>query len=279
MSAPRHVPTCTRRRPGRPGRAAGAVLAAGASLALLAGCASAADGAGTAGAGNAAPAAVTSAASPSVAGLAARVVTAVTAATSVHVTSDLSGVPGLPLPVGTVEGDISLAAGTPTAAAVTAGTSALRYVDGSAWVTLPGAAAATPWTLVSPDSSNPIVAMAATRLGDVKSTLAGLDPTALLAAASDLRDEGADAVDGTAATRYSFTVDPAVVAKALGVGSSRAAAAGPLPVQVWLDASDRPVKLTATPTVDGTATPVTVTLSAWDAPVNITAPDPSQVTG
>ena len=289
MSSHRRVTACA--HPTRPsdrtgrvprtGRTAAAVLAAGASLALVAGCASATTGSTANGAGAAAPAAATSsAAAPSLAGLAARVATAVAGARSVHLAGDLSNVSVLPVKVGAVEGDVALAGGKPTAADVTAGSFGLRYVDGSAWVDLPGDAAK-PWTALSPDSANPLVAAAATKLAGLQTSLAGIDPTALLGAASDLREAGPDDVDGTAATRYTFTVDATKLAAALGVDDDggRAATVGSVPVQVWLDGSDLPVRITATPSVDGTASPVTFTLSAWNQPVTISAPDPSTVTG
>jgi hypothetical protein len=255
-----------------------AALGVGASIVLLAGCGSATDGSGSsaAQAGAARPAAATSAAAPSITDLATRVAAAVAGATSVHVTGSVPAA-ALPVPIGEVDGDVALSSGKPTAAAVTAGKYALRYVDGTAWVTLPGADAAKPWTVVSPNSSNPVVAMAASKLGGLQDALNGLDPSKVLSAASDLEEVGPAQVGGAAATEYSFTVDPAALAGAFGVADSRAAGLGPVPVQLWLDGSDRPVKLTANPTVKGEKTPVTVALSKWNAPVSIAAPDPSTV--
>ncbi|MHA3702248.1 hypothetical protein ACXR2U_08675 [Jatrophihabitans sp. YIM 134969] len=277
MPSSHHVSSCTGRRPAtRSARTAAAVLAAGASLALVAGCASSSTGGtGTADARAAAPAAATSAAAtPTLVGLATRVATAVSSATSVHVESDLSGLSVLPVAVGTVEGDVALAGGKPTAADGSAGGFGLRYANGSAWVQLP--TSSTRWWLVSPDSSNPMIAAAASKLAAARATLIGLDPTALLGAASGLREIGPAEVGGVAATQYAFTLDPEAVASALGV-TLPAGGASPVPVKLWLDASDRPVQVTASPTVRGTATPLTVTLSAWDAPVTITAPPAAQV--
>lgn len=145
-----------------------------------------------------------------------------------------------------------------------------RYVK----VPPPLATAARPWVRVTADSKNLVVKQFAGLL-DAALAAGDLGGLADLAdAATSTRKVGSDPVDGTPATRYAIVVDPA---KLPDKAASVALGTATIPVDLWVDAQDRPLRVHAKLAVVGQPVEVTVTFSKYDAPVTITAPPASQI--
>jgi hypothetical protein len=135
-----------------------------------------------------------------------------------------------------------------------------------------------PWVLVSTSSSNPVVAQLASSLEQTQQS-ASLDQyTAFTQAATGLQVVGREQVGGADATHYRLTVDVTRLPESLP-GREQLLGAGltSLPVDLWVDDRNRPVKVTENLTVQGQAVDTVVTLGNFDAPVSITAPPADQV--
>lgn len=136
------------------------------------------------------------------------------------------------------------------------------------------------WLLAKPTSSNGAVAdFARTFSNSARLTPAG-QSSALAASASGVTDLGATVVNGVSAHHYSMQVDPARAAAALNGPESAAAAApgGPaVPVEIWLDSSDRVVKMIESVAQSGQTLHLELTSDSFDQPVTITAPDAADV--
>lgn len=149
-------------------------------------------------------------------------------------------------------------------------------IDGSdRYVKLPPplATAAKPWVKLSTSSSNLVVKQFATLL-DTALAAGNLGALADLAdAATSTRTVGSEPVDGTPATRYAVTVDPAKLPAELRTALGTAA----IPVDLWLDAKQRPLRVRASVPLAGQPVAVTVTFSGYDRPVTITRPPAAQV--
>lgn len=193
---------------------------------------------------------------------------------SAHFTVD-SQVGGQPL---TGTGDQQLDGGELTALAAQAalpgglGQVELVVTGGKSYAKLPrGLANATkPWTLITADNPNVIVkqlasfvdaALTATSLGNLGD---------VVGATKSIRDVGAETVGATATTHYKIVVDPAGLPSA-GLGDK------PIPADLYLDKSGRPIKIRVALTVSGQATNTTIVFSKFDAPVSIQAPPASQI--
>jgi hypothetical protein len=211
-----------------------------------------------------------------------RVVAALQSVSSVHV-EIVTSLSGQPLTVG---GDETIAGGKLTGyrfSETLPGSSTplvLVFTGGKTYVQPPASLNDTgkPWILVSPTSSNSFARTLATTLGQLQSS-ASVDSFGVLAlASSDLRTIGDETVDGVEATHYAFTVD---VAKLPGTFTGKTALqqAGvtSIPVDLWLDAQNRPVKAVQKVSVNGQQTSTTVSISDYNKPVTITAPPADQV--
>ena len=241
------------------------LLAAALLPAVLAGCSSSSSGAG---------------AGPSVApaALAGRLDTALTALTSAHLDIDAGALGG------TSTADVQLAGGRSTATDVHLTQSGqpveVVTVGGAGYAKIPAAAndSGKPWVAVDAGSSNAIAESLATTVSvsDVTTSLSVV--SGLVRSATDVRETGSEPVGGAAATRYSMKLNPQK-----GTGNSsldgllKTLGSTSIPVDLWLDSSDRPVKFTLHIALGGTALPVTVAISRFDAPLSITAPPANEV--
>lgn len=105
-------------------------------------------------------------------------------------------------------------------------------------------------------------------------------PLDALREVADVEKIGADEIDGIATTHYRATLDPAKVAGALGplqsLGGSAKAAAGSMPVDLWVDADGHVVRVTQTidlAAVDAGTITWTLDLREFGAPLELTAPE------
>lgn len=134
-----------------------------------------------------------------------------------------------------------------------------------------------PWTLLSPNTTDPALAPLASTLAQVKSS-GDIGQYATIARASKkVTLDGPDTVDGVPATHYSIVLD---VAKLSPDAERSALAAGglrTLPLELWVDRQGRTIKTTESLDVSGQRIVETVTLGNFDAPVTISAPPADQV--
>jgi hypothetical protein len=152
-------------------------------------------------------------------------------------------------------------------------------VDGQTYVQLPAGLNPTdkPWLLISADSSNPVVQQLATSLQSITSS-SSLDQYTAFTEAATVRLVGPEQVDGVDATHYALTVDVTKLPNDTP-GRSDLLSAGlvRLPVDLWVDAKGRPVKVSEELTVQDQKVTTLVTLGDFDEPVTITAPPADQV--
>ena len=152
-------------------------------------------------------------------------------------------------------------------------------VDGKTYVQLPAGInpGDKPWLLISTESSNPVVQQLATSLQSVTSS-SSLDQYTAFTQAATVRLVGSEPVDGVPATHYALSVDVTKLPNDTP-GRSDLLSAGlvTLPVDLWVDAKGRPVKVSEELTVQDQKVTTLVTLSKFDEPVSITAPPADQV--
>jgi hypothetical protein len=252
-------------------------VAALATAALLAGCSgSPSPTSATAATGPARSGAQASGSAISVATLARHLDAALNQLTSAHLDVDAGGLGG------TSTADVALSAGHATASDVHLTEQGHRVeeitVGGTSYVKVPGPAGGKPWVPVSPTSGNPIAKALATGISVAGLTSSLGIVTDLVRSSSELAVAGREPVGGVAATHYTMKLNPK---QATGspqlTGLLAVLGSSPVPVDLWLDAQDRPVKFTIHVSLGGVALPVTVRVSKFDAPVAIAAPPAGQI--
>lgn len=250
---------------------------------VLAGCGGGTvDGTASSGSASSSSAAPTSAAPPTdTAGLAAALTTSARSIRSAHLALQVTAA-GQNLGG---QGDETLSDGKLQSLDLTetvpgAGDLRVLVVGGQTYVQLPATlnTSGKPWVLVTAGSSNPVVAQLASSLQQAQDSGSLDQYTAFTQAATDLKVVGPEQVDGADATHYQLTVDVTKLPESLA-GREQLLSAGltSLPVDLWVDRQNRPVKVTENLTVQGQTVQTVVTLGDFDAPVSITAPPADQV--
>jgi hypothetical protein len=219
-----------------------------------------------------------------VVGLAAKLTKGLQGTTSLHL--DLvSSVLGQQI---TASGDESLANGAVTAAHLaeavpTVGDIEIVIIGSQVYAKLPAALQGTsssdkPWLLADPNSTNPVAKELGQTSGSLLSQSSVGSYNAFVSAATSVKNDGSDPVDGLPATHYSIVVD---INKLPADNPSKAAliTAGltSVPVEMWIDSHDRLVQVTEDIAVSGVQTSTKITISKYDEPVTITAPPADQV--
>lgn len=138
------------------------------------------------------------------------------------------------------------------------------------------------WIELSADSTNPILSQLASQIGQTASQTGPQQYAMMTTAASALKTVGTEKVDGVEATHYLLTVDVAKLAEAGATESSTAQAAqqaglSEIPLDIWLDKDDRPVKVAEKFSIQGQDIDVTVTMGQFNESMDITAPAPGDV--
>jgi hypothetical protein len=134
-----------------------------------------------------------------------------------------------------------------------------------------------PWLLVQADSTNVVASQLGSALDGIRGAASLNNLVAMVEAATSVQDKGVQNLRGTPAHRYTMLVDATKLPQDF---PARDDLVGPLkdkPIDLWLDAQDRPVQIQRTVIIQGAETPVTITAGAFNRPVTITAPPPSQV--
>ncbi len=249
-----------------------AVLALAATL--LAGCSASKSPSGSTGHSGSPAASSVGAAS-----FAGRLDTALNALTSAHLDVD-AGAFG-----GKSTADVALKDGHATAIDVhlTSGGQQVELitVGGTSYAKLSGtASSAKPWQIVSASSKNPVIQGLATGVNVATMTSSLSVIAGLVRSSSDLHSLGSEQVDGVATTHYTMKLDPTKkTGNAQLDGLLSSLGSTKIPVDLWLDSDNRPVKFIIHVALGGTDFPVTADVSKFDAPVSITAPPASQVGG
>ena len=130
-----------------------------------------------------------------------------------------------------------------------------------------------PWLAVTPTSTNTIVGQLSSILTEIQAA-ASLTNLVTLVNAAAVSDKGSDAIG----EHFSLVVDAAKLPAAFPGKSDLAS--GPLkgkPIDIWIDSSGRPVKLSRPVLVSGSTVPVSLTLGDFNKPVMIAAPPASDV--
>jgi hypothetical protein len=250
----------------------------------LAGCSSSSPSsppsttAGTTGANVTGP--TTASGSTGASALADRVGAALNALTSVHLDIDAGGLGGKST------ADIMLANGhaTATDAHLTENGQQVEMitVGGQSYAKLPAAnnPSGKPWLEIGSDSTNPMINSLTSGLNIAAMASSLGVVTALMRGSTGLQDKGADTVNGVSATHYVMLLSPKKKTGNAQLDSLLSSLGGSeIPLEFWLDSSDRPVQFVIHASFAGTSFPVTVQASKFNAPLSITAPPASQVSG
>lgn len=159
----------------------------------------------------------------------------------------------------------------------------ILLTGGALYVKLPGALnkSGKPWEKATSASSNPVLRKLASTLSSIEQS-ASLDQYGSMAqAASSLKTIGTEQVNGAPATHYSLIVDVSKIHGATFTPAAKVALAQAritkIPVDVWVDSHNRPVKMSEKFTIKGQLVSFTATISRYNQPVTITTPPPSQV--
>lgn len=213
-------------------------------------------------------------ASASAADLAAQMTTALQSLTSAHVEVD-AGVLG-----GTSTADVQLLDGATQATDVKLTQSGQHIevitVDGKSYAKVPGTSQ--PWTPVSPTSSNPVVKAftASINIAAVITELASV--VKLIGTGTDVRSLGTEQINGAPATHYSMTISPKAAGSVPALGQVLSALGDtPLPVQLWLDAQSRPVKVSLAIPLGAKPITLTAAIGDFNAALTITTPAADQI--
>ena len=270
-------------------------LAAVLAAAALAGCTSttnghsSAAGATTAGTTGAPPASSSSGAlspssatgSNSAAGLAAQLQAGVNSLNSARITVDLTAAGQVIHGAGVekvTQGRVDALDLTEQVPGV--GQLRILIVDGRTYAQLPGSLNPTgkPWVVVSPDSSIPTVRTLASSISSAQQSASLSTFTTLTNAATSIDVRGLDTVDGVATTHYSIVVD--ITKLPTGVLSQQQLASTGLrtvPVELWIDALGRPVKVSEAVTVQNVTTSSVFHVGEFNRPVSIAAPPAGEI--
>jgi hypothetical protein len=135
-----------------------------------------------------------------------------------------------------------------------------------------------PWLRAVASSTNPVLRQLATSISSAQQS-ASIDNSAQFAtAARSLRLVGRETIDGEPCDHYDVTVDVVELA-ASQPNMQPLAGAGltTLPVQLWVNQQNRPVRIAENFMVQGQSVSTLVTVSKYNAPITITAPPADQV--
>jgi hypothetical protein len=225
--------------------------------------------------GSKAPTSSSTSAAPSVI---PKVQEAIDGLTSVHLDTD----------TGTTKGtaDVLMSNGNVTALHVKTSQDQVPYetvtTNGTTYLKLNDPVDGKAWAKVTSESTIPQVKIAASPLSNVSITslLASPDSvSALLHAAEPVGAGTSENLNGVPTMHWSLTVDPAKVDTSTPIGQLIVLLGkDPIPVELWVDDQNRPVKMTFSVSLLGQKKDITVLLSGFDAPVTITAPAPTDVT-
>lgn len=146
-----------------------------------------------------------------------------------------------------------------------------------------------PWIKIDPSGTDPVSHELA---GGLKQMREAGDPSQLLKqleGAGQITNKRPEELNGKQTTHYSLTIDVTKVAAQMGpagmVEQARAAGLSTIPLEVWVDREDLPVRMLMDVSVKDPGNPqagqvnvkVTMDYSEWGKPVTVTPPPADQV--
>lgn len=194
--------------------------------------------------------------------------------TSAHVSVDAGALGGRSV------GDVMFSGGQATASDITldaGGKARVVTIGGTSYAMLPPGRNTTgkPWIVVSSSSSNEFVRALASQVTISKAASSLPAIADVVETASAVTDKGTVA----AGHQYALRVDPTKVADPTLGSMLRDLGETPVPIQLTLDRTGRPVLIKIAVTLGTQSFPVVITVSRFNAPLHITAPPQSQVAG
>lgn len=194
--------------------------------------------------------------------------------TSAHVVVDAGALGGKSV------GDVSYSGGQATASDITlnaGGKARIVTVGGTSYAMLPPGRNTTgkPWVVVSPTSSNEFVRALSSQVTISKAASSLPAIADVVANAAAVSDKG----QVSAGHHYAMQVDPAKVGDATLGSMLRDLGENPVPVQLVLDKTGRPVLIKIAVALGTQNFAIVITVSRFNAPLHISAPPSSQVTG
>lgn len=140
-----------------------------------------------------------------------------------------------------------------------------------------------PWVIATPQSSDPVAAQLAKTMPTILNESSVRYYVVLLGAGHDLHVLGAESVDGVACVHYHVDIDTRSAAKNLpgdqGQQLQQAADAGvdSIPLDLWIDAQGRPVKVSDKVSSEQASATVEVRMGHFNEVVHISAPPSDQI--
>lgn len=180
-------------------------------------------------------------------------------------------------------GDVTLRGGAISTADLTeslpGGLGSVRIIvaDGKTYARLPAGLVKQdkPWQVLSGSSSQPLAAQLASTVDSLLSVASPTTAITFVRAAAGVRDLGAATVGGTAVRHYLVNISAAKLSTL--PGGLSAGSAPTVPVDMYVAATGRPVRLAGSLELDGARVAPTVTLTRYDEPTSISVPPESQV--
>jgi hypothetical protein len=156
----------------------------------------------------------------------------------------------------------------------------LLIVDNKTYAMLPSSLHVSdkPWVVIRSDSTNSTIQQLSQSISQTQSSASIGATTAFVTAARSVTNKGAENIDGVDTTHYAIDVDPTKL-PADNPGKAAASQAGitSIPVDLYIDSQDRPVKVSENFSVQGQSVSVDIDVSKYDQSVNIVAPNPDDV--
>lgn len=139
-----------------------------------------------------------------------------------------------------------------------------------------------PWVQLKASSSNPVLSQMAAQMDQAKSQTGPQQYATMVNSATHLKKVGSSKVGDVHATHYRLTVNVAKLAAAGATDTTAAQAAKKaglkdIPLDIWLDGKNRPVKVVEKFSVMGQNIKVVVRMEKYNKPVTITAPPAKDV--
>ena len=140
-----------------------------------------------------------------------------------------------------------------------------------------------PWVVATPSSSDQIVAQLAETLPATLSSSGIQYYVVMVESSRDLKLVGTDTVDGVASTHYHLTMDPRVMVDKLPADQQQAmqqaidAGVDTVPVDMWVDAQGRSIKVTDSVTAQGQTANIDLRMNHFNEEIAIDAPPANQI--
>jgi hypothetical protein len=216
------------------------------------------------------------------AGLGELMQSAIATVTSAHINLDVNAA-GQSVSGG---GDEKLSAGKLVALDLTenlpSGAGSLRIIilDGKTYAKLPSSMRTSdkPYTLVTENSSNPVVKQLASSLDSALASASLGSVRLFITAAKSLSVKGTQTVEGVPTTHYSVVVDISKLPSSMpGKDALTSSGLSTLPLELYVDRQGRPVQVTEDFKVQGQSVSTKVKVTGYNKAVSIQAPPADQV--